>query len=117
MADKLTPVVLTCSSSLERAKQEKIVRFLKEGGRVLIAPVLPVVDENVQPCTLLADFLGNPIIERNTNAFPRITILDVENIFDSGENYFTSTLPPNAQVIGKDERTGRILAWELAFGG
>jgi len=110
-------VVLVCSSSLARAKQERVIRFLKTGGRLLIAPVLPVVDENFQPCTLLRDLLGAPAIERNPNAFARITILDVVNVLDNGENYFTQRLPAGAQAIGKDEVTGRILAWELTTEG
>jgi beta-galactosidase len=115
--DKSTPVVLVSSSSLARVKQERVIRFLKTGGRLLIAPVLPVVDENLQPCTLLHDFLGAPVIERNPNAFARITILEVANVLDNGENYFTHGLPAGAQAIGKDEVTGRILAWESTTEG
>ena len=114
--DKSTPVVLVSSSSLASAKQERVVRFLQEGGRALILPVLPVVDENLQPCTVLSDFLGSPALERNPNGFPRVTIVDIPNILDNGENYFTPNLPAGATAIGKDERTNRILAWELRHG-
>jgi len=115
--DRSTPVVLVSSSSMARAKQERVVRFLKEGGRVLIVPVIPVVDENLEPCTLLSDFLGSPALEHNPDAFARVTILDGQNILDNGENYFTHTLPPGARALGKDEHTNRILAWELATEG
>ncbi len=117
IGDRFTPVVLVSSSSLAREKQERVIRFLKAGGRLLIAPVLPVVDENLQACTLLRDFLGSPVIERNPGGFARITILDVENVLDNGENYFTHDLPAGAQAIGKDESTRRILAWESSTEG
>ena len=115
--DKSTPLVLVCSSSMARAKQERVVRFLREGGRVLIAPVLPVVDENLDPCTLLSDFLGRPGIERNPDAFARINVLDVQNILDNGENYVTHALPAGARVLGTDEHTKGLLAWELTTEG
>lgn len=117
IADKSTPLILVSSSSLAAAKQERVVRFLKAGGKVLIAPVIPVVDENLQPCALLSDFLGSPRLERNPDAFARVTVLDVANILDNGENYFTHDLPAAARALGKDEHTGRVLAWELTTPG
>jgi hypothetical protein len=115
--DLSTPVVVVSSSSMARAKQERVVRFLKGGGRVLIMPVIPVVDENLDPCTLLSDFLGSPALDRNPNVFARVTILGVQNILDNIDNFFTPKLPAGATALGKDEHTNRILAWELTTEG
>lgn len=117
IAEKSTPVVLVSGSSLAADKQQRVVRFLEEGGKALIAPVLPVVDENLQPCTVLRDFLGRPNIERNADSFPRITVLGVQNILNNGENFLTRGLPAGAKALGRDEHTDSVLAWELATPG
>ncbi|MGD0224134.1 MAG: beta-galactosidase [Terriglobia bacterium] len=117
IADNSTPVVLVSSSSMAQARQERVVSFLKRGGSLLIAPVLPAVDENLQSCTVLRDFLGGPALERNPSAYARVTVLDIRNILDNGENYFAAALPAGARTLGQDENTGRVLAWELTTEG
>ncbi len=47
LADTTTPVVASAASAMSRARQERLVRFLSGGGSALLAPVLPVVDENL----------------------------------------------------------------------
>jgi hypothetical protein len=58
LADISKPLMLACADSLGRAIQERLVKFLGKGGKLLIAPGLPTLDEFFQPCTLLADALG-----------------------------------------------------------
>lgn len=58
LEDTDKPLMLACADSLGRAIQERLVRFLNLGGKLLIAPGLPTLDEFFQPCTLLADALG-----------------------------------------------------------
>lgn len=111
ISDQGAPLVVVSSSSMASLKQERVVRFLKQGGKVLIMPVLPVVDENLQPCTTLRDFLGKPSVQINPNEFPRATVENVPNILDNGDTYFCENLPLESEVLGKDERTGRVIAW------
>lgn len=117
LGDSGTPVVIVAASSMAAAKQERIVRFLKEGGRVLIAPVLPVVDERLEPCTILADFLGSPAIQACERPYTRLTVADVANIYNNGEVFFCDNLPPGAVLLGHDELTGRPVAWQRTFEG
>ncbi len=112
-----TPLIVVSSSAMSAARQANIVRFLSNGGAALIAPVLPTLDENLQPCTLLADFLGAPEIERCANPFSRITVGPVVNVFNNGEVFFTRRLPEGAEVIGRDELAGEPVAWQLRTQG
>jgi beta-galactosidase len=56
--DTTTPLMLACADSLEEEIQERLVQFLKNGGKLLIAPRLPSLDEYFNPCTLLAGYLN-----------------------------------------------------------
>ncbi len=51
------PLMLAVGSALSRDIQERLVRFLRKGGRLLVAPGLPYLDEAFQPCTILRDYL------------------------------------------------------------
>jgi beta-galactosidase len=115
--DTSTPVVVAASCSMSRARQERIVRFLEAGGRVLFAPVLPGLDESLRRCTVLADFLGRPIARPAGKTFVRISVVGVENVYNNGEVFLWERLPRGAVVVGTDEVSGRPVAWEIRTRG
>ena len=117
VGDTATPLVVVSSACMARAKQARIVEFLRRGGRALIAPVLPALDDNLMRCTLLADFLGGPTMQASTGQFARVTIDNVVNIWNNGDIYPSVDLPAGAQVVGQDEISGNPVAWKLAFAG
>ncbi|HII60916.1 exo-beta-D-glucosaminidase [Pyrococcus horikoshii] len=43
---------------MSREVQEKLIKYVEEGGNLVILPTLPYLDENMKPCTRLRDFLG-----------------------------------------------------------
>ncbi len=115
-----TPLLIAVSDSMARPQQERIVRFLQNGGRALIAPLLPSLDEVLAPCTVLADFIGAPSWQRGHEAVVRATIRgrkrSVTNVLHN-DRFYARTLPEGAEVCGVDERTGRPLAWQLTTEG
>jgi beta-galactosidase len=117
VTDTSTPVIVVSSASLSAGKQARIVRFLKQGGSILLLPVLPSVDEDLKPCTILSDFLGSPTIATSKNEFSRVTIDGVANIYNNGEIFPTTQLPPKAEVLGVDEISKAPLAWKLLTEG
>jgi beta-galactosidase len=117
--DPLTPLFVAAASSMGRAKQARLVRFLQGGGKALITPVLPGFDENLEPCTLLADFLGFPAGELvpNVGRSVRVSVAGVVNVLANGSLFFTRRLPDGAEVLGKDELSGQPLAWSVETPG
>lgn len=113
--DVSTPVVVVASDSMAAEKQARIVRFLRNGGRALIAPVLPTLDESLNPCTVLADFLGVLSSETVEEGMARFVVNGVTHIMPRA--LFTSGIPPTAEVIAVDETTGRSVVWRLATEG
>jgi len=109
-----TPLLVACSSSMAVAKQQRLVDFLHSGGKALFTPVLPVVDENLAPCTILMDALGVDHFAIQPAGQTRPVIAGVTNV--TGQVHFCDA-PAGAQVIGQDEFSGRPIAWLKDFTG
>ncbi|MGC9397221.1 MAG: beta-galactosidase [Anaerolineae bacterium] len=113
--DISTPVVVVTADSMAAEKQALIVRFLQNGGRALITPVLPTLDEALNPCTILADFLGAAAPATADEAMARFVVDGVTHIMPRA--LFAPGMPPAAEVIAADEATGRPVVWRLATEG
>lgn len=113
--DVSTPLVIASSASMARAAQERLIHFLQTGGKLLIAPILPTLDENLQPCTLLADFLGAPPFSANPRGVSHPHIAGVDNVM--GEVFFPQSLPQGAEQIGLESFSGLPFAWQQTFSG
>jgi len=111
------PLLVPASSYMAAAKQQRIVRFLQNKGCALITPTLPAYDENFMPCTVLADFLGSPELRNNKLEAVRINIAGVHNIASNGNVFTTTRLPVGAEVLGVDEWSGGVVAWQLTTPG
>ena len=56
--DPALPLIVACDQRMSRQKQENLVQFVKKGGKLILTPVVPDLDEDFLPCTVLKDFLG-----------------------------------------------------------
>lgn len=52
------PMVLITGTVLSKSAQQNAAEFLKQGGRLLMGPELPILDENLNPCQILAEAVG-----------------------------------------------------------
>lgn len=120
VADTKTPLIVPASARMARAHQRRLVDFLAGGGRLLIAPVLPYLDEDLLPCTILADAIGSPRLRPGTEAVIRVMVRDDQRIIANvlkNEVFVTDDLPEAAEVIAYDACTGDTIAWELTTDG
>lgn len=113
MADLSTPVIVLSSSCMAASSQQRVVSFLKRGGKVLLCPIIPEYDEDFHLCTILKQFLGNPQLALNKEKNQRISFNTVTNVMSNMENFVTENLPSQAKVLGKDENSGLPVSWEL----
>lgn len=108
------PLFVAASVALSALGQRKLVDFVERGGRLVIAPLLPTLDENLKPCTILADYLGAAPIAK-FELQPRLNIGPVANVLVNG-SLFISELPAGAEAFATDERSGKIAGWRLKKG-
>lgn len=109
------PLVVISSVSMSADKQHNLVSYLQSGGKALILPILPTRDDDLQPCTILADFLGSPQAELAPKGFYRPTISGVVNVL--GEITMWENLPTSAEVVGVEEKSGKPIGWQLSIPG
>lgn len=112
------PLMLAVFSGMERSLQEKLVAFLKAGGKLVLAPTLPQTDETGAPCTVLADFLGSKIPANDRRYAPVLMMDAMQDIPCSKARVYTvEEAPLGARTIGWDEKNGGVFCWEKAFPG
>jgi len=114
-ADTSTPLVVVTSSVMPAQLQERLARFVRQGGALLLTPVIPQFDVNFQPCTALSDVLG-AVSTRHSAAYPALAIAGVRNVYSNGDVFAAEKLPPDARPLGRDEATGAIIAWRRKIG-
>ncbi len=114
-AETTLPVVIISSVSMSEAKQRRVVCFLQNGGKALITPVLPNLNEQMRPCTVLADFLGTPAQHRSPHGLSRPVIGGIPNV--NGTVFPFASVPSGAEVLGVDEISGAPLALGMPFPG
>lgn len=59
--DATKPLVLAGVTSMSEACQRRIADFVKEGGRLMVAPDFPRMDHDGKPCAVLAELVGAPV--------------------------------------------------------
>lgn len=109
------PVLLACGISLSTKGQQRLVDFVQAGGRLFISPLIPALDENFQPCTILSDFLGRPELVKHEPTV-RINVGPIQNVHANGAVYRSETTPEGAEIFGVDERRGVTVGWRLKRG-
>ena len=112
-ADARLPLILPSCGIMSSSDQEKAVAFLESGGRILCIPVLPRYDENLESCTILADYLGAASGCKLRDAY--LTMAGIDNFACGLGFYPTVKLPENAEVIGVDNLSGTTVAWMKNF--
>lgn len=113
--DTQTPLMLATSNCLSHDSQQRLVKFLEAGGKLLLAPVLPTLDENFNPCSVLVDYLGSVQQQQIPRISPNLTAFGVPNVFVNGGLYATTERPTGAVVTAQEERGGHEIGWRYSL--
>jgi beta-galactosidase len=95
--DTRTPLLLACGDALERSIQKRLIQFLNNGGKLLLAPEIPALDEFFNPCPLLAEYLGATVEPAQAGKPAR------------------ATRPASALPVIENACTGQPIGWEIAL--
>jgi beta-galactosidase len=110
------PLLVAASSTMSAKAQQGLIEFVRGGGKLLLSPVIPTMDENFNPCTLLLDFLGcEPPVILGQNA-PSARIGTVANVMPAGDVWRSFGHPEGAETIGMEELSGQEIAWKKSYG-
>ncbi len=116
-----TPVFIPCDGVMSAAEQQRIVNFIRSGGNVVFSPVIPFMDENYNPCTIVSDAFGGAAsgdkLELGHLPYLMADYPEVGNI-TAGAAFGASVIPdgatPLGSIYGKPEE---CIAWTLPVSG
>jgi len=109
---------------MDPATQARLAAYVSQGGHLVITPAVPLLDNYLNPCTVLADALGLRTA-RSTGA-PKVTALGIEDLFcqsrekqlfvGGGDRVIATTKEGEPCGIQKHFGAGRVTALGFAFG-
>ncbi len=111
------PLFVPTSVCMALEVQKNLVDFVKSGGMLLLAPVIPYMDENFNKCELLKDFLYGAEVENCKKASPTVNVGPVHNVLMNGTLWSSVIRPEKAVKIAGEENTGAEIGWHLSFQG
>jgi beta-galactosidase len=114
LSETSTPLVVVCASSMAAEKQRRLVRFLQEGGKAVFTPLLPVMDEHFEPCTLLADTLQLAVEPASKHSLQRLCVGPVNHIM--GRANWIATYPAGMRLLGSDTLSAKPVACHIPLG-
>lgn len=97
LEDTSSPVMLATATTLSQPIQERLVRYLEHGGKLLLAPGLPTLNDRYQACTILVEYIGAHLAP------------------DGPDGLIIAGKPPGAKVVIHDACTDLPIGWMIAL--
>ncbi len=73
------PLILCCPTAMSEQAQKNAVTFLEKGGKVILMPTLPTMDEEYRPCTILKDYVDIQEVDYDNGHVPPIVVEGCKN--------------------------------------
>jgi beta-galactosidase len=122
LEDLSKPLFVASSAGMSGDVQRRLVKFVEQGGKLIIGPVFPDFDENLNPCSLLRDFVGAPPCKQLEADSPRLEVLGEQDVMINGLLF--GCAPPagaekaatlSASVKNFGAPKGAVLAWKKTY--
>lgn len=121
--DVSRPLIVAASDRMSWAAQTRLVEFMRAGGRVIIAPAVPEIDEQGNTCTVLKDYIGGYTAlgcacypNRNPSALregvSQTLIVNGRRVYGLNAGHVYTDLPTGAQAVLTDAADGKVLGFK-----
>jgi beta-galactosidase len=97
LSKKPKPLFVASSASMASGIQARLAEFVKRGGDLIIGPVFPDFDENLEPCSILRSFAGVSSCRPLESANPRLEVCGEKDVMINGSLY-TCDFPDGAET-------------------
>ncbi len=117
--DVSTPVLVNCDGSMPADRQARLAGFIRKGGRVILQPVIPELDENFRRCTVLADAIGatsGAKLDEPRNLCRFGGYSEPACGTSPGVIFTPGRIPAGAATIGTVWDSGKPIAWRARCG-
>ncbi|QHW34707.1 hypothetical protein GZH47_30545 [Paenibacillus rhizovicinus] len=109
------PILVAASACMAANVQQRLVNAVKRGGKLLLAPVIPQLDENFNPCTILKDFLDGAEAEPFTASEREVRVGSIPQVYVNQGLWVSAKLPEGASVIAEEKKSGGIAGWKKRY--
>ncbi len=109
------PMLVAASACMAAAIQMRLIQYVKNGGRLLLTPVIPYLDENFNPCTILKEFLEDASIERSTEAEREVQVGHLPYVYANEGLWLSGKRPDGAVTIAEESNSGKAAAWKKDY--
>ncbi len=110
------PLIVPCATVMAKSVQEKLVRFVKDGGRLLMIGAMPELCENYRECTVIRDYIGAEIGEPYSSGRP-VTTAGGINVYELSRKAPLVKLPKEVKIVASDSRDGTAIGIQKNDGG
>lgn len=86
---------------MDKATQEKLVRYVSHGGKLVIGPQIPLYDLNGEECDVLATAVKATVVGDN-GGFQRVNICEMDSVFC--RHYTVFKKPEDAKLVAFSEQ-------------
>ena len=109
--DLTRPLVVPMPTVMSKAAQQKLIDFAEAGGQLLIVGTLPELDDEYRPCTLLREYLGNPVLRKPRGRSCVVCNEEYGRIYGMTPLHGMDEVPEGAEVLCTELYSGDILGF------
>lgn len=109
--DVSRPLIVPAPSVMSEAAQKRLIDFVELGGQLLLLGALPEMDEELRPCTLLREYLGNPVLEKPVRAGTVIRHAKYGDVYNMNPLYAVKEMPEGAEALCSAPRCGETVGF------
>ncbi len=110
------PLFVPTSVCMPEQVQKRLVKFVKAGGKLIIAPVIPYLDENFNPCNILSRFLGGAKSAKGNGPREIVTAFKIGEVLMRDKYFVFTNLPKNAKIIAGAKDKDAVVGFKLGIG-
>lgn len=114
--DLTRPLILPCPTVMSAEAQQNLINFVEAGGQLLIFGTLPELDYELNPCTLLREYLGNPQLRKPGRRSTVVNYEPLGHIFGTHPLHGMDTVPEGAEILCTEVHSGDILGFKQSHG-
>ncbi|MBQ8344878.1 MAG: beta-galactosidase [Clostridia bacterium] len=101
------PFLLVTDERMSPEDQQNAVDFIRRGGRLMLTPTVPYLDEDYLPCTILRDFLSIQEVRAFDSVEP-LTMVNGEKVYGVESKYTFDGF--EGDVLATDDADGTPIA-------
>lgn len=105
------PLWVATSVCMARNVQERLVAFINRGGKLLLSPVIPYLDEDFQECPILRDYLGGASAEVLAQSPARLVVGPTENVLVTDRLFRSCARPAGAERTATEVYSNAEVGW------